>query len=284
MRRQHAILGSMETRVSRYGRRRPRAAGTPAKRRWPFIAAGLVLASFTVINLIVRNTSLGTYLPALFGLPVALYGFFRPRLDAWFSHGAGRAVMWAAVILYAAAAIVVGAGSIAIAGALMHSPPRNADAVIVLGAAVHGDEVTDTLRKRLDTAIEYYLENPETCIVVSGGMGSGENVSEAEAMRRYLEAHGVPGDAILTEDQAANTRENFRFSKNLLDQAFGRPVQIVYVTSDFHVLRAGAEARMAGFEDAHGLGAPTPFFTVPGAWLRESGALVRGFARGDFSG
>lgn len=274
-----AILRIMETRVNRYGTTRHSGSAL----RWPFITAGLLLIGITAANVIVGNANLGTYLPAILGLPVALYGFFRPKLDVFFSHGIGRAVKWIAAGAYIAVIAVVCICSAAIAAAAAHVPPAGADAVVVLGAAVHGSEVTDTLEKRLDAAIGYYTDNPGALIVVTGGMGSGETVSEAEAMRAYLVRRGVPADAILVEDQAQDTRENFRFSYNLLEQRFGRPVSIVYVTSDFHILRAGAEAKKAGFDEAYGLGAPTPILTVPGAWLRESGALVRGLLRGDFA-
>lgn len=233
--------------------------------------------------MIVGNSNLGTYLPALLGLPLLVYGIWRPQADRWFSHGAGRVVKWILVAAYIAVAAVVIVSSIAIGMAISKEPPAGADAIVVLGAAVHGDEVTDTLEKRLDTAMKYYWDNPGSVIVVTGGMGSGENLSEAEAMRRYLVAYGVPGESIIVEDKASNTRENFVFSRNLIEERLDEPGQIVYVTSDFHILRAGAEARKAGFENAAGLGAPTPIFTVPGAWLRESGALVRGLLRGDFS-
>lgn len=268
----------METRVSRYGT----GSASRRGRRWPFITIGLVLVGITVATMLAGNSNLGTYLPAVLGLPIALYGFFKEPLDAWFSHGAGRAVRWIFVAAYAVVAVVVGVSAVAVGSALAKTPAPGADAIIVLGAAVHGNEVTDTLEKRLNTAVDYYNASPQTLIVVTGGMGSGENVTEAEAMRSYLVSHGVPESSILVEDKASNTQENFQFSKKLLDAQLGRPAQIVYVTSDFHILRAGAEAKKAGFASAEGLGAPTPILTVPGAWLRESGALVRGLLRGDF--
>ena len=45
---------------------------------------------------------------------------------------------------------------------------RQADAVIVLGAAVHGDKVTWVLSNRLDAAIDYLNAHPEAIAVVSG--------------------------------------------------------------------------------------------------------------------
>lgn len=232
--------------------------------------------------MIVGNNNLGTYLPAVLGVPLLVYGIWRAPLEKWMRQGIGRVVKWIFIAAYIAVAVCVAAAAAAIIPPLVTPPDPGADAIVVLGAAVHGDEVTDTLEKRLEKALEYYSQNPRTLIVVTGGMGSGENLSEAEAMRRFLVSRGVPNDSILVEDQARNTRENFTFSKNLLQQRLGTPGKIVFVTNDFHIFRAGAEAEKAGFENPQGLGAPTPILTIPGAWLRESAAIARGFFRGDF--
>mgnify|MGYP006315732307 CR=1 FL=1 len=68
------------------------------------------------------------------------------------------------------------------------------DAVIVLGAAVHGKTPSLTLKRRLETAVKYYNQNPEVIIVVSGGKGPQEDITEAEAMKQYLIKKGVAQD------------------------------------------------------------------------------------------
>ena len=69
-----------------------------------------------------------------------------------------------------------------------------------------------TLARRLDAALAYLEENPKAYVVVSGGQGAGEDISEAEAMRRYLAARGIEESRILMEDKSMSTLENFLFS------------------------------------------------------------------------
>ena len=73
------------------------------------------------------------------------------------------------------------------------------DAIIVLGAAVRGEEISGALQKRLDVAIEYYQKNPDVVIVVTGGQGPQEDITEALAMERYLLANGIPKEKIIED-------------------------------------------------------------------------------------
>jgi len=91
-----------------------------------------------------------------------------------------------------------------------------ADYLIVLGAQVKGTTVSKILRKRLDTAVDYLADNPLTQVIVSGGQGNGEAISEAEAMKAYLLSKGIKEDRILKEDKSTKTNENIRFSNKLM--------------------------------------------------------------------
>lgn len=95
--------------------------------------------------------------------------------------------------------------------------------IIVLGAQVRGKKITDSLRRRLDTAVCYLKKNKETKVIVSGGQGAGEEITEAEAMAEYLIKQGISKDRIRMEDQSTSTRENLRFSRKFLkaDQETG---------------------------------------------------------------
>lgn len=263
-------------------RYRPRHAAGRGASKLLFLIAGTVLCAFTIGNLLVGNRNLGVWMPAIVGAPLLIYGIFKPALDQWFRTRAGARVRLIVIIFY----IIVLAVMLIACGFMLHAasarPAGGADAVVVLGAGVHGDEVTDTLRKRLDAAVAYYAENPDTLLVVTGGMGSGESVPEAEAMRRYLLEQGIPEAAILKESEATNTRENFENTKKLLDERFGESCSIIYVTSDFHVYRAGQQAARAGFTDVRGLAVPTPVLTVPGSYMRECAAIWAGWLLGQF--
>ncbi len=112
------------------------------------------------------------------------------------------------------------------------------DALIILGAGLRGETVSLTLKHRLDSAIEYYEKNPKVIVVVSGGQGPGESITEAEAMKRYLVVQGVPFEQILLEKASTNTFENFVFSKKVLDQWLKPGYKVAFITNYFHLLRA----------------------------------------------
>jgi len=81
------------------------------------------------------------------------------------------------------------------------SVKKNLDYIIVLGAHVDGTRMTLALLERARRALLYLEENPGTKAVLSGGKGDGENISEAEAMYRYLTGHGIDGDRLIREDE-----------------------------------------------------------------------------------
>ena len=89
---------------------------------------------------------------------------------------------------------------------------KDLDYIIVLGAHVDGTRLTLALLERTRRACQYLKDNPGTRAVLSGGKGSGEAVSEAQAMYRYLTGHGISGARLLKEETSANTRENIAFS------------------------------------------------------------------------
>lgn len=112
-------------------------------------------------------------------------------------------------------------------------------AVIVLGAGVYGTTPSLSLRVRLDAALDYVSDKPDVPIVVSGGQGIGENISEAECMHDWLVAHGVDESRIWMEDQSTSTKENIDFSRAVL-QSHGIDTtgNIAVVSADYHVYRA----------------------------------------------
>ncbi len=98
------------------------------------------------------------------------------------------------------------------------NPVQNLDYVIVLGARVKKDGISRSLKERLDTAIQYSEENPETIFVLSGGKGIDEPISEAEAMRDYMVYNGVAPDKILLETHSTSTVENIAYSRLVIEE------------------------------------------------------------------
>lgn len=228
----------------------------------------LVVGGFLVLDTIVvcflSNYNLGVILPAALGAPLLLLGLFWPWMDAGF---------WLFLRRFILVCYGLGCLFLLFLGSLMlraidRGDHGDYDALIVLGAAVHGDRVTWVLSNRLDTAYDYAVVHPETILVVSGGQGDGESVTEASAMADYLTHRGLDPSRILLEDRAESTAENFAFSKAIIDETLGSDASIGFVTTRFHVFRAGAVARKGGIA-ARGLGAPDVWYIALNNFLRE---------------
>lgn len=158
-----------------------------------------------------------------------------------------------------------------------HSETKQADAAIVLGAGVNGTRPSLTLKSRLDAAAEYAAENPDVPIILSGGQGYGEEITEAECMRRYLTKDGVAEDRLLLEEASTNTAENFSFSKALLEQHGydTAEITVAVISNDFHLCRAEILARREGLQ-VTGVGTPIPWLHLEVNYtIREAFALVK---------
>ena len=117
--------------------------------------------------------------------------------------------------------------------------------LIVLGAHVRGRELSLALYERVHRALEYLREHPHTKAVLSGGRGTGEEITEAQAMADYLTANGVPPDGCFWR-RSTNTRENIAYSLKLIGDVH---CPIGVVTNHFHIFRGCAIARKAGCTD-----------------------------------
>ena len=136
------------------------------------------------------------------------------------------------------------------------------DYIIVLGAAVYGDQPSLTLVRRLEGALDYLQRYPESIAIVSGGMGPGETVTEAQAMHDWLIAQGVEESRIWMEPEATSTMENLRFSFQIIRDHGGEPDGNVAVCSSaYHLYRAKLMAAKQGVTAA-GVAAPWGYFFV----------------------
>ena len=153
------------------------------------------------------------------------------------------------------------------------------DALIVLGAGIHGETVSLTLKHRLDKAIEYWNLNPDVIIIVTGGQGPQEHITEALAMYRYLVERDIPPEKIIMEENATSTRENFIISKEILDEKFTDEYTSVFITNTFHVYRAGKIAQLAEV-NSNSFAAITEWYTTPIVYAREVFVVIKSWILG----
>lgn len=151
----------------------------------------------------------------------------------------------------------------------------NFDHVIIHGAGLlNGREVSKLLADRMDKAIDIYRKcEVKPVLIPSGGKGSDEDISEAEAMAGYLRQHGIPEEHILLEDQSTTTMENLANSKAIIDARQGE--RIALVSSNYHVYRCLTYAKKIKMKCV-GIGAHVAWYYWPSALIREFVAVFSG--------
>jgi uncharacterized SAM-binding protein YcdF (DUF218 family) len=154
---------------------------------------------------------------------------------------------------------------------------RRADFIVVLGSGLTGDgRIPPLLASRLERGRQVYQalagrRETSPLLIVSGGKGSDERISEAEAMARYLIERGVPEDHVVREDQSRTTEENLTLSKAIMERSRPR-YRCIIVTSNYHVFRAAILARRLKV-NGQATGARTAGYYWPSAMLREFAAV-----------
>lgn len=222
--------------------------------------------------------NLGTLLPGVLGVAMFLWGLSRSYLKKHFLKD--RLLRLRQLIRLGI--LVLLASFILIEGLLLYNTkdpvPSKVDYLIILGAGLNGDKLSWTLWERVDKGLRILQDNKEINVVVTGGQGPGEWITEAEAMQRYLVEQGISTERILKEEKSTSTMENFRFTRELLDKQpkFNPSEPVLVITNDFHVFRSKLLAKRNGLNPV-GVPSPTPWYLRPNAYLREYFAVVKSF-------
>lgn len=154
----------------------------------------------------------------------------------------------------------------------INDKPTGDSTMVVLGCQVKESGASLMLRKRLDTAFDYLTEHKDMKVIVSGGQGADEPMSEAECMFDYLTSKGISPDRIYIEDKSVNTAENIEFSKKIIEKE-GLFPDITIVTDGYHQLRADMFAKKQNIR-AYNIPASTSWYLVPSYWVREWFGIV----------
>lgn len=231
------------------------------------LGAGSILY-YCVIVIYTRrwNSTFSWFWAACGAVHLALYGLC-PLL-----HAPVLLCIWTVQAAGWLAALILGAKIVC---AMTRKEAGEVDYVIVLGAQVRGTKITNSLMRRLDCAYGYLMEHPQTKVVVSGGQGKDEAVTEAQAMAEYLIGRGISASRIFKEEQSASTLENLRFS-----MAYVRPdTAAAVVTNDFHLYRALFLGRLAGYKRLTGIAATSNPVLFLNYLVREILAVFAAYIR-----
>jgi uncharacterized SAM-binding protein YcdF (DUF218 family) len=158
-----------------------------------------------------------------------------------------------------------------------------ADAIVVMGAAQYDGRPSPVFAARLDHAIELFHDGVAPRLIVTGGKREGDRTTEAASARGYAIEHGVPEEAILSEDTSRTTLQSIRRVAALMrGQGIG---SAVFVSDPSHMLRV---LRMASDEGITGHGSPTRTSPLErdavahlDAIVHELGALAIYFVSGE---
>ena len=199
------------------------------------------------------------------------YGRNHPGfLGEWLKYGIG-AVFLAGIICFAFICSQVISG-------MKTSGKKNLDYVVVLGAHVKGDVPSKALELRLKAALKYARENEDTILILSGGQGFGEDITEAKCMENYLTAHGISRERLVLEENSTSTMENLKFSDKLTGC---RKKNTGILSNNFHVYRAVKLAKKMGYEHPFGIAAESDPVMQVHYVVREVAALVKEKLRGN---
>lgn len=135
---------------------------------------------------------------------------------------------------------------------------RTADAIVVMGAAQYRGKPSPVLRVRLDHAMALWRRKIAPRLVLTGGIGEGDSVSEAAVSRTYVRHLGVPDTAMLLENDGRTSSQSLRAAADLLHARGLRSA--VLVSDPFHLLRLEILARRYGLDPS-----TSPAFPAPSA-------------------
>ena len=129
----------------------------------------------------------------------------------------------------------------------------NSDVAIVLGAGTSNGEVSPVYRERINHGIWLYENDYVDYLILTGGIGEGNNASDAYIAKQYALSKSVPEQAIFIEEKSTITEENLENAKAIMDEnSFDTAI---IVSDPLHMKRA---MLMAGDYGIDACSSPTP--------------------------
>lgn len=203
-------------------------------------------------------------------LLLVVYALFMPKVQnlfkSWAKHPVKRWLVRGFVAVIALISTLVIIESACMISAASKEPAENTT-LVVLGCRVYGERASLSMVERLEGAYDYLQDNSKAVCILSGGQGSGENITEAECMYRYLVDKGIAAERLYKEEKSTSTKENLAFSLELMKE-LGLPTEIAIATSEYHQYRAGVIAEELGIT-ATAVNGKTAWWLFPTYYIRE---------------
>lgn len=148
----------------------------------------------------------------------------------------------------------------------------NADAILVLGAAVRPDKTpSPMLQDRLNQGIDLYNLKASNRVLVSGD-NSTIHYDEVTVMKNYILASGIPSEDVFKDHAGFNTYNSMFRAKEIF-----RVNRVIIVTQEYHLYRAIYIAKHLGM-DAYGVASNPRIYSGQSARdFREFLARVKDF-------
>ncbi|MGH3665646.1 MAG: YdcF family protein [Egibacteraceae bacterium] len=156
----------------------------------------------------------------------------------------GRLLLGTLLLLVAYLAVTAGQ----VVWAAQRDRARAADVIVVLGAAQYDGRPSPALRRRLDHALALYSDGLAPVIWTTGGQQPGDRTSEGLASYNYLQAEGVPQQALYLENQGGSTYASLAAAARYLRERDQR--RVLLVSDRWHAYRVAAIARELGLRPA----------------------------------
>lgn len=230
----------------------------------------IVLLAFFITPFLLGIKNLGNIAGTLLSILGLLFFAANPMisrvLQKIWDHSIGHVVLCVFIGLLC----ISGVAAVIISGFMLHAAndaPKEENVVVVLGCKVRSGVPSLMLKHRLDAAYDYLTEHPDVPVIVCGGQGPDESISEAQCMYEYLTKKGIAAERITQEDRSTSTIENLKNAQEILNENdWGNRITIV--TDGYHQLRASMIADDLKLETDH-VSAYTSWYLVPTYWVRE---------------
>lgn len=237
-----------------------------------------ILIVLFIITIIIRVIGAGDSEFFVMGVIILLYGLFISFIITRKSNNKVMVILgwiYQCIIAFFIGSFIIFEGIIFFNILEVKSPftAPTVNYAIVLGAGLDGTHVGNILEERVNSSIKYLQSHENSKIIVSGGQGPGEVISEADAMKNYLEENGISPDRILEDNKSKTTVQNIEFSKKILEENNAVNQKVVIITSAFNVFRVEIVAKMLGI-NAEVIGARSPLRMSLNYSIREYPATI----------